>query len=56
MVLRVGRGLVMVAKLGEEERLLFNFINDSMFIVYSTRPVSGQSMLQGLGFSDSLEG
>ena len=48
--------LVMVAKLREQERLLFNLVNDSMFIVYSSRPVSGKSVLQGLGFSDSLEG
>jgi hypothetical protein len=46
----------MVAKLCEEERLFFNLVNDSVFIVYSSRPVPGKSMLQGLGFTDSLEG
>jgi hypothetical protein len=46
----------MVAKLRDVERPLFNLVNDSVFIVYSSRPVPGKSMLQGLGFTESLEG
>ena len=47
--------LVVISKLGQEERVVRDLVNDSVFIVYSPRPVTRQAMFQRFRLSDSFE-
>jgi hypothetical protein len=43
----------MVAQLNDLDRIVGNFVNDSMFIIYTAGPISGECMFQRLGLADS---
>ena len=46
---------VVVTELSEKNRILFEFVNDSMLVVNAARPVSGQTMFERFRLSYSLE-
>jgi len=46
---------VVVSELGDMDGICGDFVNDSVFIIDTARPVSWEGMLQRLRFSDSFE-
>ena len=46
----------MIAQLSYQDRIFGDFVNDSMFIIYSARPISGECMFQGFGFTHTFKG
>jgi hypothetical protein len=46
---------IVIAKLGEEQGVGFDAIDEAMLIVDAPGPVSGQAMLQGFRLADALE-
>ena len=47
--------LVMVAQLSYLNGIIGNSVNDSMFIIYTAGPISGECMLQRLGLANSFK-
>ena len=45
----------MVAQLSYLNGIIGNFVNDSMFIIYTAGPISGECMFQRLGLADSFK-
>ncbi len=46
----------MVAQLGYLDRIGRYFVNDSMFIIDTAGPISGERVFQRLGLADSFKG
>jgi hypothetical protein len=46
----------MVTQLGYLDLIVSNFVNDSMFVIYASGPVSRKCMLERLWLTDSLKG
>ncbi len=46
---------IVVPKLGEEQGIPLDFIDDAVLVVYSARPVTRQAMFEGLGLANALE-
>jgi hypothetical protein len=46
----------MIPELGDEQRILFDLIDETVLLVYSSRPVTGEGMPERFGFSFSLIG
>lgn len=45
----------MISKLGDMNRIIGNFVNETMLVVDPTRPVTRKCVFEWLGFSDPLE-
>jgi hypothetical protein len=46
----------MISKLGNKKGIVFNLVDNAMLIRDSTRPISGEAVLQRFWFSYSLIG
>jgi len=47
---------IMIPELGDEQRILFDPIDETVLLVYSSGPVTGESMPERFGFSFSFIG
>jgi hypothetical protein len=45
----------MITQLGDINAFGGNFIDDSVFVIYSAGPVSGKGMFEGLWFTNALK-
>ncbi len=46
----------MIPELGDEQRILFDLMDETVLLVYSPGPVTGECMSERFGFSFSLIG
>ena len=46
---------VVISQLGDKKGVLMNFVNYSMFIIYSTRPISGEGVLERLRLTNTIK-
>jgi len=51
----VGRFLIVIAKLGDEERVAFDLVDQAVLVINTTRPISRQTVLERLGLTDTGE-
>lgn len=46
----------MIAQLSYLDGIISYFVNDSMFIIYTAGPISGECVFQRFGLADSFKG
>ena len=46
---------VVITELGYENRVFYHLVNDAVLVVYTSRPIAGQTMFQGFGFTNPFE-
>jgi len=51
----VDKSLIVIPELGDQDGVVFDFEDDSMFGVDPPGPISGQGVSQRFGFSDTFE-